>query len=151
MKRPSALLTEPTISENSSDSTDDDEEEDDDDDDDDGSADAEPKKSKHVDTPSKKPHVRVGTPCKKLEKLVDKKLVDTPRKKPKKTDSAEKKRFSKPKFSIEWSRNQIMCRSGLRGPGESQKIRWGSGEECANMKSAQKLANKWLKDNPPLL
>ena len=39
-----------------------------------------------------------------------------------------------------------MCRTGLRGPGQSHRIPWGSGEVCLNAKAAQKVAKSWVKD-----
>ena len=55
-----------------------------------------------------------------------------------------KSKCKKPSFSVEWSRNQVMCRTGKTGPGQSKAIPFGNDSGCA--KKAIKQAEKWLQE-----
>ena len=39
-------------------------------------------------------------------------------------------RFQKAAFTVERSRSQVLCRTGLRGPGQSWIIKYGQGHSC---------------------
>ena len=47
----------------------------------------------------------------------------------------------KPSYSTEWSRKQVLCRSGLKGPGESFAIPFAGKREHAK---AEAEAQKWV-------
>ena len=53
-------------------------------------------------------------------------------------------RFSQPSYSTEWSRNQFMARTGLRGPGQSVRFAWGAGAEHPNMAKAEIAVKNWV-------
>ena len=53
-------------------------------------------------------------------------------------------RVSKPSFSVEWSRCQVLCRSGLRGPKQSTSLRFGPGQTYKSVDAAKVAATKWL-------
>lgn len=76
--------------------------------------------------------------------------VETKKKKKKhKTSKAAKKNTTKArekgKASVgnEKSRNQIMGRTGIPGPGSSKKFRYGKGEEFSNFEKARQAAELW--------
>jgi hypothetical protein len=48
-----------------------------------------------------------------------------------------------PLFSVEWSRNQVMCRSGRKGPGESHRIPFS---EHGGIEGAVDEAKKWVSE-----
>jgi hypothetical protein len=48
-----------------------------------------------------------------------------------------------PMFAVEWTRNQVMCRSGRKGPGESHKIPF---DEYGGIEGAVKEAKKWVSE-----
>lgn len=88
------------------------------------------------------------TPPKKIVKLAEsasKKTKSSPMK-PKSSPMKPTTKILRCGYTTEWSRNQVMCRTGLHGPGQSHRIKWGSGEECLNVKAAHKAADKWVKD-----
>ncbi len=51
--------------------------------------------------------------------------------------------FSKPSFSIEKSRSQVLCRTGLRDPGQSVALKFGPAEKYLTIGAAVSAANKW--------
>ena len=44
----------------------------------------------------------------------------------------------RPCFTIEWTRGQVMCRTGLKGPGNYKAIKFGEGGSDAAIKAAKK-------------
>lgn len=48
-----------------------------------------------------------------------------------------------PLFSVEWSREQVMCRSGRKGPGESHRIPFS---EHGGLEGAVDEAKKWVSE-----
>jgi hypothetical protein len=48
-----------------------------------------------------------------------------------------------PLFSVEWSREQVMCRSGRKGPGESHRIAFS---EHGGLEGAVAEAKKWVSE-----
>ena len=52
---------------------------------------------------------------------------------------------ARPMWSYEWTRSQIMCRTGLKGPGQNHGIRWGPACDCKTSEDAKKRAEAWLK------
>ena len=50
------------------------------------------------------------------------------------------------KYGLERSRNQVMCRTGLGGPGSTLAMKWGSGQQFATEALAVAAAKKWLKN-----
>ena len=53
-------------------------------------------------------------------------------------------RFDKPKYCHERSRNQILCRTGLRGPGQSVALKYGPGMQYRNEAAAIAAAKIWV-------
>ena len=53
----------------------------------------------------------------------------------------------KAKFSVEHSRSQIMCRTGLRGPGQSHAIPFGKGTPYKNAEAAKVKAREWVAEH----
>ena len=51
------------------------------------------------------------------------------------------KKTKTPHFSVEWSRGQVLCRTGKTGPGQTHKI---SFDEAGGRDKAIKLAEKWV-------
>ena len=49
-----------------------------------------------------------------------------------------------PSFSVERSRSQALCRTGLRGPGQSHRIPYGPGRDCPTEAAAVRQANAWV-------
>ena len=49
----------------------------------------------------------------------------------------------KPHWHVEWSRSQIMCRTGESGPNTTMRILFGPGH--ISYQAAEKMANTWLK------
>jgi hypothetical protein len=49
-----------------------------------------------------------------------------------------------PYFTIERTRGQAMCRTGLGGPGSSHKISFGKGKSVPNEAAAKAAARKWV-------
>ena len=49
-----------------------------------------------------------------------------------------------PSFSVERSRSQVLCRSGIDGKGGSIRIPYGMGKECVNEHRALIKAREWL-------
>ena len=58
----------------------------------------------------------------------------------------DKKRRCNPRFDVELSRNQILGRTGLAGPRQSVKFRFGVGEQYKNLDVAKAAAKKWLRE-----
>jgi hypothetical protein len=56
----------------------------------------------------------------------------------------EKTRFGKPNWCFENSRDQVLCRTGLRGKGQSQTYKFG-GSSGRTKEEAQALAEIWIK------
>ena len=56
------------------------------------------------------------------------------------TQSTQKK----PSFSVERSRSQVLCRTGLAGKGQSYPIKYGCKEQCKNEVAAIKMAKQWV-------
>ena len=50
----------------------------------------------------------------------------------------------KPHFSVEWSRSQIMCRTGEHGPGQCHAIQFGKGQACRTVDAAVSKAKLWV-------
>ena len=50
-----------------------------------------------------------------------------------------------PSFSVERSRSQALCRTGLRGPGQSHRIPYGPGLDCPTEAAAVKQAKAWVR------
>ena len=65
----------------------------------------------------------------------------TPLKKPDKIQ-----RRCKPRLDYELSRNQILGRTGLAGPCQSVKFRFGVGTDYKNLDAANAAAKKWLRE-----
>jgi hypothetical protein len=63
---------------------------------------------------------------------------------PKPSGSKGEARFKKPGFSVEWSRNQVMCRTGLRGTGQSFRISFGVGADHPTVDAAVDAARAWV-------
>lgn len=61
------------------------------------------------------------------------------------TSKAKTAEVARPYFNVERSRSQVMCRTGLRGPGSSFAIKYDEGGEAAAIKKAQ----KWVRDHEP--
>ena len=61
-----------------------------------------------------------------------------------KTAAKEKDLATKPFFSVERSRDQVMCRTGLGGPGSSLKMPYGKGAKYASEAAAVKVAMVWV-------
>ena len=61
----------------------------------------------------------------------------------KKGSEASSKKKKKPHWHVEWSRSQIMCRTGETGPNTTMRILFGPGQ--ISYKAAEKMANTWLK------
>ena len=80
----------------------------------------------------------------KIDKATPKKKTD-----PVKAKANSGERFSQPCYSIEWTRNQIMCRTGLRGAGQSHRIIFGT-RDVPTFAVAQKIADKWVQDTHAL-
>ena len=49
-----------------------------------------------------------------------------------------------PSWGVERSRKQIMCRSGLGGPGSTEKIVYGKNCKYASERLARAAAIKWV-------
>ena len=52
------------------------------------------------------------------------------------------KKPSKPSYSVEWSRNQVLCRTGRPGPGQSTAIKFS--DHGGNSDKAIAAAKKWV-------
>ena len=59
--------------------------------------------------------------------------------------ASQKKPSAKPTYSVERSRKQVMCRTGLSGPGSTHGIRFGPHEKHKTEAAAIEAARKWLK------
>lgn len=97
---------------------------------------------------NKRPAGNMESPDKKRGKKEDKKEGKKEAKKDVKKDklcttSAEQKKEEgkKPTFSLERTRNQVQCRTGLPGPKQNFAIPFGTAGEAA----AIRKANVWLK------
>ena len=55
-----------------------------------------------------------------------------------------KVRFDLPRFRVERTRQQVMCRTGFRGPGESLALQFGEGKRFKSEQAAVKEAKRWL-------
>ena len=82
------------------------------------------------------------TPLKEVKKAVKPKSAakgDKPK------SEAEGDSMAKaPSFSVERSRNQIMCRTGLGGPGSTEKFAYGKNCKYASEGQAKAAAIKWV-------
>ena len=58
----------------------------------------------------------------------------------------KKKRRCEPRIDYEWSRNQLLGRTGFFGAGQSVKFAYGVGKPFSNFKAAETAAKRWLKD-----
>ena len=58
--------------------------------------------------------------------------------------STEKVRFQMPHFGHEQSRSQFMCRTGFRGKGETETLKYGPGQKYANEAVARATAKEWV-------
>ena len=56
-------------------------------------------------------------------------------------------RLSKACYSVAWSRNQVMCRTGVRGPGQSHRIQFGAGTAHKTLDSAVAAARIWVQEH----
>ncbi len=63
-------------------------------------------------------------------------------------DVAKPVRFSLPAYCFERSRSQIMCRTGLRGPGQSFRLSYGDGADTVEI--AEKKAIAWVREQRSL-
>ena len=70
------------------------------------------------------------------------KLPKTPRVKKQQKAIAAKR----PTFSLETNRGQIMCRTGVGGPGSTYKISFGAGKQFKSESAALKAAQHWLRE-----
>ena len=52
----------------------------------------------------------------------------------------------KPSYSIEWSRNQVLGRTGKKGPGESITFKYGPGCDYKDVKRAEGACKKWVEE-----
>ena len=52
----------------------------------------------------------------------------------------------KPSYSIEWSRNQVLGRTGKKGPGESITFKYGPGCDYKDVKRAEGASKKWVEE-----
>ena len=76
------------------------------------------------------------------DKAKDKTKIDA---KGKKAEKGAKERYnSAPQICFERTRNQIQCRTGLRGPGQYLTMGWGEGRAYASEADAHKAAKAWL-------
>ena len=50
------------------------------------------------------------------------------------------KKKERPWWNVEWSRSQIMCRTGLGGPGSTKAIKFTT----ATYEAAVKAADRWV-------
>ena len=91
-----------------------------------------------VESPAKNEVERVGSTPKKQKTLVG---AETTPIKPKAYEKS-----SSPSISTEWSRNQIMCRTGKKGPGETLRMQYGAGKSFATWNDARKAGEQWLQD-----
>ena len=53
-------------------------------------------------------------------------------------------RWRLPHSAVEWSRHQIMCRTGMRGPGQSHAVPWGSDHKHKTFREAKLAADEWV-------
>ena len=67
-----------------------------------------------------------------------------PRKDASPKDVPTTKKKTKPHWSVEWSRSQIMCRTGQPGPGQCEAIRFGKGTACRTVDAAVEKARRWV-------
>ena len=51
-----------------------------------------------------------------------------------------------PSYCIEWSRNQVLLRTGRKGKGESRALKFGPGCAYKDVKRAEAVATKWLEE-----
>ena len=51
-----------------------------------------------------------------------------------------------PHFAIEWSRKQVLCRTGRKGPGESFPMKFGDGSVDATIKKARAWVSEKKKE-----
>ena len=79
----------------------------------------------------------------KAEREAKKKAsAEKAKKKKASADKAKKgKRSGKPSFSIEWSRSQVLCRTGMRGAGQSLALPF---EEYGGSDKAIAAAKRWV-------
>ena len=61
---------------------------------------------------------------------------------PKRAKASAPKQEKAPYYGIEWSRNQVLCRSGLTGPGQTQAFKFQPGEQEPAMKKAEAWVRK---------
>ena len=54
--------------------------------------------------------------------------------------------MKEPTYSTEWSREQVLARTGRRGHGNSKSFKWGKGTEYATVAAAKSAAAKWCKE-----
>lgn len=57
---------------------------------------------------------------------------------------AASKKVAAPCYAFERSRNQVMCRTGLGGPGSTFAIKYGKNEKCKTEAAAVAAAKAWL-------
>ena len=57
---------------------------------------------------------------------------------------AAAERFCEPCISMERSRSQVLCRTGLRGSGQSWTLKYGPGQAYRDEAAALKAAKAWL-------
>ena len=62
----------------------------------------------------------------------------------KKEKAPSLQRYREPHFNIEWSRSQVMCRTGYRGPGQSHRIPIKKSESAASVSAAVEVAKAWV-------
>ena len=63
------------------------------------------------------------------------------------SDQVVTKPSSKAYFTVERSRSQVMCRTGLGGPGSTHKIKFGAGEMCKSEAEAVSAAKQWVAEH----
>jgi len=88
-------------------------------------------------------------PMKAMKAMKTKKGKKTPIPKVKATKIAVKHPAGasvKPSYSIEWSRNQVLGRTGKKGPGESITFKYGPGCDYKDVKRAEGASKKWVEE-----
>jgi hypothetical protein len=85
------------------------------------------------------------TPLKKGKKKADEHKSTAKGDKPKSEAEGDSKSMAKaPSFTVERSRNQVMCRTGLGGPGSTEKFVYGKKCKFASEDNATVAAIKWV-------
>ena len=97
-------------------------------------------KKEDVEAPQEAPKKRKGGD----ENAHENEEAPTKRVASQKSAKAKDENTSNASYAIERSRSQVMCRTGLRGPGQTKAIKYGPGTPHPTEKSAAKEAKKWV-------